>query len=133
MGKFNHSHGLFFSLIDSQLLYFVHSLEMYQLRLQQLRFNSVYGSFICKCELARDPSFLSLSLRVGSYTIFRYALLLGIYIVMYMYGYRNGLKQRKNIISAKDKIYNHGINYTVSVCSDTLYLLKPKSLCAILK
>ena len=52
---------------------------------------------------------------------------------MYVYGYRNGLKQRKNIISAKDKIYNHGINYTASVCSGTLYLLKPKSLCAILK
>jgi len=34
---------------------------------------------------------------------------------MYMYGYRNGLKQRKNIISAKDKIYNHGITYTVFV------------------
>ena len=47
-----------------------------------------------------------------------------------MYGYRNGLKQRKNIISAKDKIYNHCISlfrYTV------LILLKPKSLCAILK
>ena len=29
---------------------------------------------------------------------------------MYMYGYRNGLKQRKNIISAKDKIYNYGMN-----------------------
>ena len=28
---------------------------------------------------------------------------------MYMYGYRNGLKQRKNIISAKDKIHNHQI------------------------